>query len=55
MVYIIGKETLQPMNLVINGQIDSGSIADADGICIKYDLTEGKCWKHESGNKSGIS
>ena len=43
------------MTLQVNGQIESGKIADEDGICLKFDFTYGKDWKLTSGNETGIS
>ena len=43
------------MNLIVNGQIESGQIPNCDGICVKYDLTWGKDWQIHSGIETGIS
>ena len=43
------------MNLLINGSIDSGSIEEQDGVCIKYDFSYGKEFHLHSGNQTGIS
>ena len=43
------------MNLMVNGQIDSGTLADQDGICVKYDFAYGKDWHLNAGNQTGIS
>ena len=43
------------MYLMINGQIESASIPDNDGICIKFDILHGTEWVVKSGNETGVS
>ena len=43
------------MSLMITGQIESGQIPNENGICCKFDFTQGKDWHLHSGNKTGVS
>ena len=37
------------LNLFINGQIESASIPDEDGVNVKFDICTGKQWSLISG------
>lgn len=43
------------MYLIVNGQIESASIPDYNGICIKFDMLHGLDWHIDSGNITGVS
>ena len=43
------------MYLIVNGQIESGSIPDYTGICVKFDILSGLDWHIVSGNTTGVS
>ena len=55
LLFTDSKYPYTPMNLMINGSVDSGVLADHDGICVKYDFAFGKDWHLHAGNSTGIS
>ena len=55
LILVADNYPFSTMNLVVNGQIESGQIPNCDGICVKYDITWGKDWQIHSGIETGIS
>ena len=43
------------MYLMLNGQVESGKVAELDGLSVKFDMLYGNQWHLHSGNETGIS